>query len=96
MELAEKVRIGIDQAIVSRGKKRGMLKAKCPPMDTYGAAVWQALQFYSNHYKMGMGHMIFMSKECREVYDYVKSAGKVVDLSSFDADGNVLRKLNLM
>lgn len=86
----------IDDALVSRGKRKGMLKAKCPPMDTDGAAVWQAIMSYSNPHKVGFGHMIFMSKECKELYDYVRKAGEYIDLSTFDTDGNVLRELKLM
>lgn len=95
MELKEKVELGLKEAISSRGKNKGMLKAKCPKMNTYGSAVWQAIMTYSNPYKVGLGHMLFMDKEKREVYDYVIEAGKHIDLSTFDSDGNVLRELNL-
>ena len=96
MELKDKVIKGFKEALVSRGKNKGMLKAKCPPMDTFGAAVWQALAFYSNPHKMGLGHMLFMSGESKEVYNYVICAGKHMDLSTFDSDGIILRELNLM
>ena len=87
---------GLTQAICSRGRNKGLLKAKCPPMDTYGAAVWQGLMFYSNAYKMGLGHMLFMSKDKKAVYNYIIEAGKIIDLSTFDSDGNTLRELKLM
>lgn len=96
MELREKLEVGFKQAICSRGKNKGMLKAKCPPMNSYGSAVWQALMFYSNPHKMGFGHMLFMSKDCKEVYDHIIKSGKSLDLSTFDRDGIVLRELNLM
>ena len=89
-------KIGLKDALVSRGRRVGMLKAKCPPMNTYGSAVWQAIQFYSNHYKMGMGHMMFMDKDKTQVYKHIIEIGKTTDLSNFDRDGNILRELNLM
>ena len=96
MNLGEKINQGLSEAICSRGKRKGMLKAKCPPMNTYGSAVWSAIQMYSNPYKVGFGHMLLMDKDKRDVYDYVINVGKQVDLSTFDSDANVLRELNLM
>ena len=95
MELKEKVRIGIKDALSSRGKNKGLLKAKCPPMDTYGSAAWVALMSYSNPFKVGFGHILFMSADKYEVYEYIVNLGNYVDLSTFDRDGNVLRKLNI-
>tara|TARA_R100001510_G_C7595656_1_gene163863 strand:- start:56 stop:346 length:291 start_codon:yes stop_codon:yes gene_type:complete len=96
MNIQEKIIIGMKQAIVSRGKNKGMLKSKCPKMDTYGSAVWNAIQMYSNPYKVGMGHLFFMSKDVTEVYEKVLEIGKRVDLSQLDRDANVLREFNLM
>ena len=94
--MKDKLKQGFDQATVSRGKHKGMLKTTCPPMGTYGSAVWQAIMFYSNPYKMGMGHCLLMMGDVRELYNYVIDCGKTIDLSTFDRDGNVLRELNLM
>jgi len=96
MNLEEKVKQGLKEAICSRGKRKGMLKAKCPPVNTYGSAVWSAIQSYSNPYKVGLGHMMFMDKDKREVYNYIMKTGDIIDLSTFDTDGNILRELNLM
>ena len=87
---------GLKDARVSRGKNKGMLKAKCPPMNTMGAAVWQALMLYSNPYKVGFGHMMFMGEEAKEVYNYIYKMGSYIDLTTFDTEGKVLRELNLM
>lgn len=95
MNLKEKLEIGLQEAIVSIGKNKGMLKAKCPPMDTYGSAVWSGIQSYSNPYKVGLGHILFMSKETKELYDYIREIGKHVDLTTFDRDGNALRNLGI-
>lgn len=94
--MKEKLEQGLKQAISSRGKNKGKLKAKCPPVNTYGAAVWQAIMMYSNPHKVGFGHMMFMDKEKRELYNHVIEIGKSVDLKGFDKDANVLRELNLM
>ena len=96
MNLGEKINQGLSEAICSRGKRKVMLKAKCPPMNTYGSAVWSAIQSYSNPYKVGFGHMLFMDKDKRSIYNYIFECGKHVDLTTFDSDANVLRELNLM
>lgn len=95
MNVHDKLVIGLQEAIVSRGEKKGMLKAKCPPMDTYGSAVWNAIQSYSNPYKVGIGHIFFMSKECKELYEYVREIGKDVNLRNFDRDANALRSIGI-
>jgi len=93
--LEEKLRIGLQEAISSRGNRKGMLKAKCPPMDTYGSAVWNGIMSYSNPYKVWLGHLLFMSKECKQLYDHVREIGQHVDLKNFDRDANVLRSLGV-
>jgi len=95
-DLKNRLAKGVKDALVSRGKKKGMLKAKCPPMNTEGAAVWQAIQSYSNVYKVGFGHLMFMDESNKEIYHYIRKCGEYVDLSTFDRDANVLRSLNLM
>lgn len=96
MTLQDKVRQGIKDALSSRGKNKGMLKAKCPPIDSYGAAAWQALMGFSNPYKCGIGHHLFMSDDKRDVYNYIVKVGNYIDLTTFDSDANLLRKLQLM
>jgi hypothetical protein len=95
MNIDEKFRMGLQEAISSRGERKGMLKAKCPPMDTYGAAVWNGIMSYSNPYKVGLVHLFFMSKECKELYDHVREIGRYVDLKNFDRDANALRSLGV-
>lgn len=95
MTLKDKLEIGLQEAIVSVGKNKGMLKKKCPPMGTYGSAVWSAIQSYSNPYKVGFGHILFMGAECKELYDYVRQVGKHIDLSTFDRDANALRSIGI-
>ena len=93
MELKEKIKIGIRDAVSSKGANKGMLKRKCPPINTFGAAAWQAIMAYSNPHKMGFAHMMFMDDDKRELYDYIIEVGRYIDLSGFDSDSKVLRRI---
>lgn len=95
MELKDKIEQGIKQAISTRGKNKGKLKKKCPPMNTYGAAVWQAIMGHSNPYKVGWFHVIAMDDDKRQVYEHVNHIGNYIDLTTFDTDANILRKLQI-
>ena len=64
----------LDGAIASRGKNKGQLKAKCPPMNTPESAVWLAMMSHVNPYKVGFGQMMFMDKDNRELFDAVDRA----------------------
>jgi len=48
----------LKDATAQRGKNKGMLKAKCPPMGTDGAIMWNAIMLYANPYKVGMTHLL--------------------------------------
>ena len=91
----DKIIMGMNEAFVQIGSRKGLLKKKCPPMNTYGSAVWNAIQYHSNHYKVGFGHLYFMDKEIRELYEYVKDLGKSIDLKKFDSDANALRSIGI-
>lgn len=93
--MKDKLEIGLQEAIVSVGPSKGMLKKKCPPMNTYGSAVWNGIQSYSNPYKVGIGHILFMDADTRELYEYVREIGKSVNLRNFDRDANALRELGI-
>ena len=87
---------GLLDALVSRGPNKGMLKAKCPPMGTYGSAVWQALMMHANPYKVGLGHMLFMDGTILEVYEYAYKEFEGKDMSRLDRDASVFKFLKLM
>jgi hypothetical protein len=76
----------INAALVSRGKRKGMLKAKCPPMGTDAAAAWQALMGYANPYKIGMGHIMFFTDRQSAIYRAIDDALKGQDLRALDRD----------
>ena len=96
MKIEERFIIGLSQAIASRGKFKGILKAKCPPINTQGAAVWQGIMFHSNPYKMGFGHILFMDEENKELYNHVVNLGKRIDMTNLDRDANALRSFGVM
>ena len=76
----------IDAALVSRGKNKGILKAKCPPTGTDAAAAWQALMGYANPYKLGMGHIMLFNDRQNAIYRAIDDALKGQDLRGFDRD----------
>jgi hypothetical protein len=76
----------INAALVSRGKKKGMLKAKCPPMGSDAAAAWQALMGYANPYKLGMGHIMFFTDRQSAIYRAIDDAIKGQDVRALDRD----------
>lgn len=55
-------------AFSTRGPRKGHLKSTCPPMGTDAAAFWQAAMMRCNPYKVGMGHLMFMTAEQRDFY----------------------------
>jgi len=81
---------GMEEAFSTRGKRKNLLKAKCPPIDTLGSAVWQGLMAHSNKFKLGMAHVMYLTGERREVFDYLIKLGSRVDLSGMDLDANIL------
>ena len=57
--LEKRLLLAYGDAIASRGKNKGMLKAKCPPMGTYGAIMWQACMYYANPWKVSVFGLVF-------------------------------------
>ena len=51
----------LNDAIAQRGKNKGQLKAKCPPMGTDGAIMWQALMMHANPYKVSIFAVVMAS-----------------------------------
>jgi len=89
----ETVQLAMQNALVSRGKNRGQLKAQCPPMGTPEAAAWQALVAKANPYKLGIGHLLFMSAEHREIFDAVEALIMNLDVRKLDRDRMALEVL---
>jgi len=89
----ETVQLAMQNALVSRGKNRGQLKAQCPPIGTPEAAAWQAIVAKANPYKLGIGHLLFMSAEHREIFDAVEALIKNLDVCRLDRDRMALEVL---
>jgi hypothetical protein len=89
----ETVQLAMQNALVSRGKNRGQLKAQCPPIGTPEAAAWQAIVAKANPYKLGIGHLLFMSAEHREIFDAVEALIKNLDVRRLDRDRMALEVL---
>jgi hypothetical protein len=83
----------IDAACVSRGRRKGMLKASCPNSRTDGAAAWQAMVGHANPYKMSIYQIMFFSDRQRAIYDAIDKSLEGTDVRSLDRDRIVLEKL---
>lgn len=93
--MEKRLLLALDSAIASKGKHKGKLKAKCPPMGTDGAVMWQALMTYANPYKIGIGHLLWGSvsdPEFKSACDsYAREKGLV--LRHLDRDRVALERL---
>ena len=74
----------IDDAQVSRGKRNGMLKAKCPRSDSDGAAAWQAITLEANPYKAGIYTIAMFTDRQRAIFDAVGKAIEDLDINYLD------------
>jgi len=92
-ELREICIAAIDAALVSRGKRKGALKAACPPMGTDAAAAWQALVGHANPYKMGLGHIMFFTDRQSAIYRAIDDALAGQDVRALDRDRLALEML---
>lgn len=61
--LERRLLLAYQDAIATRGKHKGQLKAKCPILGTDGAIMWQALQMHANPYKVSIFQLIFLTPE---------------------------------
>lgn len=59
--LEKRLLLAYGDAIASKGKNKGKLKAKCPAMGTDGAVMWQACMMYANPWKVSIFQMIMAS-----------------------------------
>lgn len=91
------VKKAIQGAIATKGKNKGMLKAKCPPMNTPEASAWQAIQSVANPFKVGFGHLLFMQGENREIYDFIvkQIEEKNIDVRGLDRDRVALENMGV-
>lgn len=92
----KRIHDAIEGAFAQRGKNKGYLKAKCPPIGTDAGAAWQAIMSCANPYKVSVGHFLLMSDDVREnVYDPIVFVLSImpIDARNFDRD-RILSILN--
>lgn len=85
----------IAAACVSRGKRKGCLKATCPPMGTNAAAAWQAMMLEANPYKASIAQIMMLRGEARAIYDAIEASLKGIDLRGLDRDRVALEGLGV-
>ena len=83
----------ISAAQSSRGKYKGALKAKCPPIGSDAAAAWQAITAHANPYKIGFGHMMSFSDRQLAIYNTIDKSLEGTDVRGSDRDRVVLERL---
>lgn len=83
----------IDGALVSRGNRKGSLKASRPSSNSDAAAAWEALIMEANPYKAGIWFQIMMNERQQAIFREVSKAIKGLDLRSIDRDRNMLEQL---
>jgi hypothetical protein len=85
----------IAAACVSRGKRKGTLKATCPPMGSNAAAAWQAMMLEANPYKASIAQIMMLRGEARAIYDAIEASLKGIDLRGLDRDRVALEGLGV-
>lgn len=84
----------IRQCFATRGKNRGKLLSRCPPMGTPQAAAWQALALAWNPYKASVTGLIFMPEANRFIYrEALAWAESNAQLRGLDRDRAILESL---
>ena len=86
-----------EKAFTSRGKNKGQLLRKCPPLNTPAAAAWNAIMFHANSSKVGLCHVFMMDDDNRALYNHIQKylEDYSVDVSWMDVDANALRNLGV-
>mgnify|MGYP003343356826 FL=1 len=64
----------IAAAIAKTGPRRGALLAKCPPLGTDAAAAWQAIMFYADPSRCGLGHQVLFTERQEAIYREISTA----------------------
>ena len=89
------IKQAINGAIATRGKNKGQLKAKCPPMHTDAAAAWQAIQVEANPFKVSMSACLFFSLRQTKIFNAVLETirAKNIDVRGLDRDRLALESM---
>ena len=73
MTLSETAKAALQQAIATKGPRKGLLKASAPPSGSMAYAAWQGAMMACNAYKVNIGGVMFMSQEQRAVFREVEA-----------------------
>jgi hypothetical protein len=92
-ELKDVCIAAINDALVSRGKNKGSLKASRPNSSSDAAAAWEALIMEANPYKAGIWFQVMMNDRQQAIFREVSKAIKGLDLRSIDRDRSILEQL---
>ena len=84
----ESYKDAIRKAFSSKGKNKGYLKTKCPPMGTPEAAAWNAIQMHCNPFKVGFGHLLMTSPKDRVMFNLIelRILKSGIDYNGWDKD----------
>lgn len=97
--MTNRCKVALTAARGKRGPRRGWLLAKCPPMGTDAAVMWQEAMMIVNPWKVGMGHMMFRSPEetafAKECEAFIKDLHSI-NKSNLDKDAAELRSIGVM
>lgn len=69
-DIKPRVRAAGKAALATKGKRKGFLLSRCPPMGTDAAAFWQAAMMTWNPYKASIPSLLFMDAEMRAFHHY--------------------------
>ena len=98
MEHMEKrLLLAYEGALATRGKHKGMLKAKCPKAGTDAALMWQALMVHANPYKASVFSAMFAAWTDAEFFEACRNfaAEKAAVLRHLDRERAALTRLGV-
>lgn len=72
-DIKPRVRAAGKAALSTKGKRKGYLLSKCPPMGTDAAAFWQAAMLTWNPYKASIPQLMLMPSDMRPFYRYCEA-----------------------
>ena len=95
--ISDKAAKALYGAIAHKGKSKGLLLAKAPPMQSLENAAWQAAQAFANPYKVSFMALVFMTDEQRAIYDELTAAFEGIPslMATLDRDRVALETLGV-
>lgn len=72
-DIKPRVRAAGKAALATKGKRKGFLLSKCPPMGTDAAIFWQSAMLIFNPFKASIAARLFWDSEQRQFADWCES-----------------------